>query len=184
VSICIGSGGRLLRGCPVKKLQKQREFHRLLFDNGITCSMSRAGNVWDNSAMESFLSSLKTERTARKVYRTNDAARAGVFDYIERFLQYETTPLEVGLSQPHGVRRPRYANLIPCPRNRQQPICGNDIMERRFHTASAGRVIVSCLRARAFCRSAASPFRAFWKHSSTMQHAASVCRCRIGSPFL
>jgi putative transposase len=25
-----------------------------LADNGITCSMSRAGNVWDNSAMESF----------------------------------------------------------------------------------------------------------------------------------
>ena len=54
-------------------------------DHGITCSMSRAGNVWDNSAMESFFSSLKTERTARKVYRTRDAARADVFDYIERF---------------------------------------------------------------------------------------------------
>ena len=40
---------------------------------------------WDNSAMESFFSSLKTERTARKVYRTRDAARADVFDYIERF---------------------------------------------------------------------------------------------------
>jgi putative transposase len=47
--------------------------------------MSRSGNVWDNAAMESFFSSLKTERTARKVYRTRDAARADVFDYIERF---------------------------------------------------------------------------------------------------
>ena len=45
--------------------------------------MSRAGNVWDNSAMESLFSSLKTERTARKVYRTRDEARADVFDYIE-----------------------------------------------------------------------------------------------------
>ena len=27
------------------------------------CSMSRSGNVWDNAAMESFFSSLKTERT-------------------------------------------------------------------------------------------------------------------------
>ena len=61
------------------------QFQRLLSDNGITCSMSRAGNVWDNSAMESFFSSLKTERTARKVYRTRDEARADVFDYIERF---------------------------------------------------------------------------------------------------
>jgi putative transposase len=47
--------------------------------------MSRAGGVWDNSAMESFFSSLKTERTARKVYRTREQARADVFDYIERF---------------------------------------------------------------------------------------------------
>ena len=54
-------------------------------DNGVTCSMSRSGNVWDNAAMESFFSSLKTERTARKVYRTRDDARADVFDYIERF---------------------------------------------------------------------------------------------------
>jgi len=35
--------------------------------------------------MESFFSSLKTERTARKVYRTREQARADVFDYIERF---------------------------------------------------------------------------------------------------
>ena len=54
-------------------------------DHGITCSMSRSGNVWDNAAMESFFSSLKTERTARKVYRTRDDARADVFDHIQRF---------------------------------------------------------------------------------------------------
>jgi len=35
--------------------------------------------------MESFFSSLKTEPTARKVYRTRDDAGADVFDYIERF---------------------------------------------------------------------------------------------------
>jgi len=60
-------------------------FQRLLRELGVTCSMSRSGNVWDNSAMESFFSSLKTERTARKFYRTRNAARADVFDYIERF---------------------------------------------------------------------------------------------------
>ena len=47
--------------------------------------MSRAGEVWDNSAMESFFSSLKTERTAKKVCRTREQARADVFDYIECF---------------------------------------------------------------------------------------------------
>jgi len=48
------------------------QFQHLLADNGITCSMNRAGNVWDNSAMESFFSSLKSERTAHKIYRARD----------------------------------------------------------------------------------------------------------------
>jgi putative transposase len=61
------------------------QFQRLTADHGVTCSMSRSGNCWDNAAMESFFSSLKTERTARKTYRTRDQARADVFDYIERF---------------------------------------------------------------------------------------------------
>jgi putative transposase len=60
-------------------------FQELLKEQGIVCSMSRAGEVWDNSAMESFFSSLKTERSARKVYRSREQARADVFDYIERF---------------------------------------------------------------------------------------------------
>jgi len=57
----------------------------LMIEHGVTCSLSRSGNVWDNAAMESFFSTLKTERTARKDYRTRDEARADVFDYIERF---------------------------------------------------------------------------------------------------
>jgi putative transposase len=41
--------------------------------------------------MESFFSSLKTERTARKIYRTRNEARAAdVFDYIERFRRHST----------------------------------------------------------------------------------------------
>ena len=61
------------------------QFQRLMADSGIVCSMSRSGNVWDNAAMESFFSSLKTERPARKAYRTRNEAKADVFDYIERF---------------------------------------------------------------------------------------------------
>ena len=52
---------------------------------GVTCSMSRSCNCWDNAAMESFFSSLKAERVARKTYRTSNQVRADVFDYIERF---------------------------------------------------------------------------------------------------
>ncbi|VTZ25031.1 transposase (fragment) [Methylocella tundrae] len=41
------------------------QFQKLMADNGVDCSMSRSGNVWDNAAMESFFSSLKTERIRR-----------------------------------------------------------------------------------------------------------------------
>ena len=61
------------------------QFRTLMQDNGVTCSMSRSGNVWDNAAMESFFSTLKTERTERKVYRSRNQARADIFDFIERF---------------------------------------------------------------------------------------------------
>ncbi|TRW95638.1 IS3 family transposase [Paracoccus sp. M683] len=76
------------------------QFQRLLADNGITCSMSRAGNVWDNSAMESFFSSLKIERTNRKVYRTRDEARADVFDYIELFYNPRRRHSKLGYISP------------------------------------------------------------------------------------
>jgi putative transposase len=61
------------------------QFQRLMAGQGITCSMSWSGNCWDNAAMESFFSSLKTERTTRKTYRTRNQTKADVFDYIERF---------------------------------------------------------------------------------------------------
>ena len=68
-------------------------------DHGVVCSMSRSGNVWDNAAMESF-SSLKTESTARKTYRTRDAAKADVFDYIERFYNAKRRHSTIGYKSP------------------------------------------------------------------------------------
>jgi len=76
------------------------QFQRLLGELGITCSMSRAGNVWDNSAMESFFSTLKTERTARKTYRTRNEAKADVFDYIERFYNPKRQHSTIGYISP------------------------------------------------------------------------------------
>jgi putative transposase len=76
------------------------QFQRLMADNGVVCSMSRSGNVWDNAAMESFFSSLKTERTARKLYRTRNEARADVFDYIERFYNPKRRHSTIGYLSP------------------------------------------------------------------------------------
>lgn len=81
------------------------QFQRLLTDQGVICSMSRSGNVWDNAVMESFFSSLKTERTARKTYRTRDHARADVFDYIERFYNRERRHSTIGYLSPIEFER-------------------------------------------------------------------------------
>ena len=80
-------------------------FQKLMADNGVRCSMSRSGNVWDNAVMESFFSSLKTERVARKVYRTRDQARADVFDYIECFYNPSRRHSTIGYISPMEFER-------------------------------------------------------------------------------
>src|SRR5437899_9545155 len=81
------------------------QFQKLMADHGVVCSMSRSGNVWDNAAMESFFSSLKTERTARKLYRTRDEAKADVFDYIERFYNPKRRHSRIGYMSPMEFER-------------------------------------------------------------------------------
>lgn len=105
------------RGKPVELLHHSDQgsqytsghFQELLKEQGITCSMSRAGEVWDNSAMESFFSSLKTERTARKVFRTREQARAEVFDYIERFYNPTRRHSTLGYLSPMAFEKAKEA---------------------------------------------------------------------------
>ena len=96
--------GALQRGVlrrPVELTQYTSEqFQKLMSDHGVVCSMSRSGNVWNNAAMESFFSSLKTERTARKTYRTRNQAKADVFDYIECFYNPKRRHSTIGYLSP------------------------------------------------------------------------------------
>ena len=48
-------------------------------------SMSRRGNCWDNSVVESFFSNLKREKIRNKVYKSREEARKDIFNYIEMF---------------------------------------------------------------------------------------------------
>ena len=99
-------------------------------DNGVTCSMSRSGNVWDNAAMESVFSSLKTERIGKKVYRTRAQAKADVFDYIECFYNPTRRHSTLGYISPIDFERKAgvaCSSLSRCPPNRQQ---GSD--DRKF----------------------------------------------------
>jgi putative transposase len=80
-------------------------FQRVLADQGLSCRMSRSGNCWDNAAMESFFSSLKTERTARTTYRSQDQAKADVFDDIERFYNPRRRHSTLGYLSPMEFER-------------------------------------------------------------------------------
>ena len=60
-------------------------YQRLLAGHGITCSMSRRANCWDNAPMESFFASLKKELTHDEDFATREEARASLFEYIEVF---------------------------------------------------------------------------------------------------
>ena len=52
---------------------------------GMTTSMSRKGNCWDNAAMESFFGTLKTESLHHYRFATRAQAQQVVFEYIEVF---------------------------------------------------------------------------------------------------
>ncbi len=60
-------------------------FQARLAEYGMTCSMSRKGNCWDNAPTESFFNSLKNERVHGARYTTRDEAITDLFEYIEVF---------------------------------------------------------------------------------------------------
>ena len=60
-------------------------YQELLKKLNITVSMSRKGNCWDNSVMERFFGSLKSERTDGVNYLTRRQAKDDVVEYIEMF---------------------------------------------------------------------------------------------------
>ena len=60
------------------------DYTDLLKTNGITISMSRKGNPWDNAACESFMKTLKYEEVHRNEYRDLPEARASIREFLEK----------------------------------------------------------------------------------------------------
>ncbi len=61
------------------------DYQELLDRHGLVCSMSRAGDCYDNAVAESFFHTLKTEWIYHFRFRTREQARLSIFDYIEGF---------------------------------------------------------------------------------------------------
>ena len=76
------------------------EHQRILRAFGISCSMSRKGNCWDNAVPESFFASLKTECVYQANFLTRDEARCEIFDYMEVFYNRERLHSTLGYLSP------------------------------------------------------------------------------------
>lgn len=61
------------------------DYRQVLSDWGVTVSMSRKGNCYDNAVIESWHRTLKVECVYRQRYQTRDEARRSIFAYIETF---------------------------------------------------------------------------------------------------
>ena len=76
------------------------DYQDLLDDNGISCSMSRKGDCWDNACMESFFGKLKSEQIRKRVYKNLAEAKQEVFWYIELFYNRQRRHASLGYVSP------------------------------------------------------------------------------------
>jgi putative transposase len=73
--------------------------HKLLAQ-GLIASMSRRGNCYDNSVVESFFHTLKTEHVYLQVFQTNAEARHSIFEFIEFFYNRQRLHSTLGYLSP------------------------------------------------------------------------------------
>lgn len=76
------------------------EFRELLIANGITPSMSRRGNCYDNAVAESFFHTIKVELIYRTQYKFKVSAIFSISEWIENFYNTERTHSTLGYCSP------------------------------------------------------------------------------------
>jgi len=84
------------------------DYQKALDASGITCSMSRRGNCWDNAVAESFFSTLKTELVHNVIFLTRDSARHAIAEWIEIFYNGKRRHSSLGYATPLEAERRYY----------------------------------------------------------------------------
>ena len=79
------------------------DYQTILDTRGITCSMSRRGNCYDNAVMESFFSTVKSELADR--FASFGDAKMELFDYIEVFYNQRRRHSTLGQISPAAFER-------------------------------------------------------------------------------
>jgi putative transposase len=92
-------------------------YQAILERHGITCSMSRSGNCYDNASMESFFKTFKVELVYQARYATREEARKSIHPYIEVFYNHQRLHSSLGYRSPVeyeaelGQKRTRRAHV-------------------------------------------------------------------------
>ena len=76
------------------------DYREALDQAGITCSMSRRGDCWDNAVVESFFGTLKTELLYALPLQTRSETRSAVADYIDGFYNVRRRHSSLGYRSP------------------------------------------------------------------------------------
>jgi putative transposase len=79
------------------------DYQTILTTHGITCSMSRRGNCYDNAVMEALFSSVKAE--LRERFDSRDEAKRDLFTYIEVFYNQRRRHSTIGYRSPAAYER-------------------------------------------------------------------------------
>jgi transposase InsO family protein len=79
------------------------DYQALLEARGITCSMSRTGDCYDNAVMEAFFSTVKTELADR--FESCGEAKMQLFDYLEVFYNQRRRHSTIGYVSPAAFER-------------------------------------------------------------------------------
>jgi putative transposase len=87
------------RGCQYTSA----DYRSALAELGVTVSMSRKGNCWDNAVAESFFATIKTELVHQKRWTSRLELRAAVFEYIEAFYNRRRLHSSLGYMTPAEV---------------------------------------------------------------------------------
>jgi putative transposase len=85
-------------------------YRKLLVQLGMTASMSRKGNCYDNAPMESFWGTLKNELVYHRRYRTREEAIKEISEYIEVFYNRERRQARLGYLSPAAYVKQFYVS--------------------------------------------------------------------------
>jgi transposase InsO family protein len=88
------------------------DYQKLLKHHGITPSMSRKGDCWDNAVAESFLHTLKVEKVNRYRFKTRDEAKSKIFEYIEMYYNRKRAHSTLGYLSPFDFEKRSFPSLL------------------------------------------------------------------------